>query len=104
MSLHHGLTDLHDNYLACFTAIERSSMVPGNVSSQLDILSTGQAYHPTSFDSCCVQPHGGTIIVHAAKVCVTQQKVWTLVGVTGLHLLETPGSLSSNSASFCLKL
>ena len=47
MSLHHGLTDLHDNHLTCFTDMLYSSMVPGNLPSQLEILSTGQNYYET---------------------------------------------------------
>ena len=45
MSLPHGLTDLRDNQLTCVTDTMCSSMVPGNLSSQLEILSTGQTYH-----------------------------------------------------------
>ena len=41
MSLHHGLADLRDNHLTCFTDMLYSSMVPGNLPSQLEILSTG---------------------------------------------------------------
>ena len=44
MSLHHGLTDLRDNNLTCFTDMLYSSMVLGNLPSQLDVLSTGQNY------------------------------------------------------------
>ena len=47
MSLHHGLTDLHDNHLTCFTDMLYSSMVPGNLPSQLEILSTSQNYYET---------------------------------------------------------
>ena len=45
MSLHHGLTDPRDNHLTCFTDMLYSSMVPGNLPSQLEILCTGQNYH-----------------------------------------------------------
>ena len=45
--VHHGLTDLHDNHLTCFTDMLYSSMVPGNLPSQLEILSTGQNYYDT---------------------------------------------------------
>ena len=49
MSLHHGLTDPRDNgyHLTCFTDMLYSSMVPGNLPSQLEILSTGQNYYGT---------------------------------------------------------
>ena len=47
MSLPHGLTDLRDNHLTCFTDMLYSSMVPGNLPSQLEILSTGQNYYGT---------------------------------------------------------
>ena len=39
MSLHHGLTDSRDNHLTCFTDVLYSSMVPGILPSQLEILS-----------------------------------------------------------------
>ena len=45
MSLHHGLTDLRDNHFTCFTDMLYSSTVPGNLPSQLEILSTGQNYY-----------------------------------------------------------
>ena len=47
MSLHHGLTDLRDNHFTCFTDMLYSSVVPGNLPSQLEILSTGQNYYET---------------------------------------------------------
>ena len=55
MSLHHGPTDLRDNQFAvkpvvqmtCFTDMLYSSMVPRNLPSQLEILSTGQNYYGT---------------------------------------------------------
>ena len=40
MSLHHGLTDLRGNHLT--SDMMYSSMVLGNLTSQLEILSTGQ--------------------------------------------------------------
>ena len=45
MSLHHGLTDLRDNHFTCFTDMLYSSMVPGNLPTQLEILSMGQNYY-----------------------------------------------------------
>ena len=47
MSLYHGLTDLRDNHFTCFTDMLYSSTVPGNLPSQLEILSTGQNYYDT---------------------------------------------------------
>ena len=52
MSLHHGLTDLRNNHLTCFTDMLYSSMVPGNLPSQLEILSTGQNYYEKTAASC----------------------------------------------------
>ena len=51
MSLHHGLTDLRDNHLTCFTDMLYSSMVLGNLPSQLEILSTGQNYYGTRYNT-----------------------------------------------------
>ena len=46
LSLHHGLTKLHDYHLTYFiTDMWYSSMVPGNLPSQLEILPTGQTYY-----------------------------------------------------------
>ena len=45
MSLHHGVTGLRDKHLTCYTTMLYSSMTPGNLPSQLDILSTGQTYY-----------------------------------------------------------
>ena len=43
LRMHHGPTDLCGNHFACF-AMLYSSMVPGNLASQLEIWSTGQTY------------------------------------------------------------
>ena len=56
MSLHHGLTDLLDNnHLTCFAAMVHSSMVPGNLPSELETWSTGQTYYQSAQNECTMQ-------------------------------------------------
>ena len=55
MPLHHGLTDLRDKHLTCFTDMLYSSMVPGNLPSQLEILSMGRNYYETCFKTTSKQ-------------------------------------------------
>ena len=82
MALQHCLTDLCSNhftlccYVVCFT--DYSSMVPGNLPNQLEILSTGQTYFETCFETQ-VQ-YSTTSILHRHQQC--QLLLLTTVGLT----------------------
>ena len=76
MSLHHGLTDSRDNHLTCFTDMLYSSIIPGILPSQLEILPKGQTHFETIIlarsvplrDAYCAEPVMVTLRVILAQM------------------------------------
>ena len=93
MSLHHGLTDLRDNHLTCFTDMLYSSMVPDNLPSQLDILSTGQNYYENIAPTASSMPQTWQNVISTSLLLQLQA-----IGWVGVASSETVFSLARITA------
>ena len=89
MSLHHGLADLRNNHLTCFTDMMYSSMVPGNLPSQLEILSTGQNFYGTTLHMGLQDLH--LLLVSPCITCMRTQN-WQGLHCHGLSLAKKNGT------------